>query len=305
MNTAAKLIARDLELLTHPADPSAYYQELTQRNRHFVAPSTQQTLSQLKILIAGCGAGGGACTLPLARLGVQHFRLADNGNYEISNLNRQNFFTDHLGQNKAEAQAEQILKINPYADVQADPRGITPQNVQGLVDWADLIIDAVDVTNPESIQMKFLLHQVAKQFKKPVLSPLDPGLCQYGQTYDYRNPKLAVLNGKLARCQNANHPMKALFSMFSVSDLPAHTLPLLNDLLTQATQPASQLAISADLLSGVIGAAAIRFAETGELVSGWRLDLEPLAYSRQKRFSLWLRSLWLRPKLKLQLYRLK
>jgi hypothetical protein len=301
MNSAKVLMPRDQELLSSPQFAQEYYRELTRRNRHFVDSKTQERLQSLRVLIAGCGAGGGACTQPLARLGVTQFRLTDNGYYEISNLNRQHCFSDHIGENKAEYHARQILRINPYADVQADPRGIRPDNVEALVAWADIVIDAVDVTNPESIQMKFLLHEIAKKMGKPVLSPLDPGLCQYGQTYDYRDPQTLPLHGRLEACKRAHHPMKALFSMFSVDDLPSHTLPLLNDLLNDSTQPASQLAVSADLLSGVVGSAMIRYAETGELISGWYLNLESLAYSWKKRIGFWTQSFRLRSSIKRRL----
>ena len=292
-----KPIARD-ESLLNSSNADDYYRELTHRNRHFVPPEVQARVRELKILVAGCGAAGGACTAPLARLGVTRFRLADNGSYEISNLNRQHTFVDRVGENKAEFHASELFRINPHADIRTYPEGISRENLPALVDWADLIIDAVDVTNPVSIQLKFHLHEVAQAGRKPVLSPMDPGLTQYGQTYDYRDPRILPLHGRLAACQQAKHPIKALLTMFSVDDLPAHTLQLVVDLCEHPEMPASQMGASADLLSGVMAAAVLRFADDGSLIRGWHLSVEQYAYSPRKRFTHWLNSFRLRRQLK-------
>lgn len=290
-------ISRD-EALLQSGSAEDYYLELTNRNRHFVPAEVQKRLRQLRVLVAGCGAAGGACTAPLARLGVTHFRLADNGSYEITNLNRQHAFVDRIGENKAEFHASELLRINPYLDLQAFPEGVTRENLPALVEWADLIIDAVDVTNPVSIGLKFHLHEVAHARRKPVLSPLDPGLTQYGQTYDYRDEKVKPLNGQLDACKRAQHPIKALFTMFSVEDLPAHTLQLVVDLCEHPEMPASQMGASADLLSGVMAAAVLRFADDGALIPGWHLTVAPYAYSPRRRLVQWFNSFRLRRQLK-------
>lgn len=296
-STAKKLMAADLTLL-EAGTPDEFYRELTTRNRHFIPPGVQHRLRELKVLVAGCGAGGGACTAPLARLGVTRFRLADNGDYEISNLNRQHTFIDRLGENKAEFHASEILRINPHLDVRAYREGVSRDNLPELLGWADLVIDAVDVTNPVSIELKFHLHEVAHRLRKPVMSPLDPGFCQLGQTYDYRDPRVAPLHGRLTECQRAKHPMKALFTMFPVDCLPPHALPLLLDLIEKPGSPASQLGASADLLSGVIVAAVTRFADDGHLIPGWYLNVDHYAYPFAKRLRLWLQSFSLKRQLK-------
>ena len=71
------------------SDQATFYAELTARNFHFVSSDLQKQMAQVKVLIAGCGSTGGACIEALARAGVQHFALADNGHYELNNLNRQ------------------------------------------------------------------------------------------------------------------------------------------------------------------------------------------------------------------------
>lgn len=282
----------------HPQESEAFYSELTSRNQHFVSKNTQTRLSHLKVVVAGCGAAGGACIEPLVRLGVRHFRLADNGAYELTNLNRQHTFVDQIGTNKASFHAGELLRINPFADVKAFTDGISAQNINELVSWADLIIDAVDVTTPDAIKLKFVLHEKAHAARKPVLTPLDPGFCQMGYGYDYRNAKTPPVHGRLEACKAHQHPIKALLEMFPLSEMPTHTLPLIRDLLTLPGIPASQLGCAADLLAGVICAAVLRFADTGTLISSWSIDLAEYAISPSKRLNLWIKSFGLRKEIR-------
>ena len=260
-----------------------FYQELTSRNRHFVSKKEQGSLSRLRVFIAGCGAAGGACVEPLVRLGVTHLKLTDNGAYELTNLNRQHAFIDSIGMNKSTFHKREALRINPHIDVQDFPTGITPTNLEKLVNWADIIIDAVDVTVQKSIQMKFSLHEMAHAKKKPVLSPLDPGFCQLGQVFDYRKKGTLPLYGKLRKCRNTSNPIEGLLAMFPLSLMPDHSLPLIADLLEKPGIPASQLGISADLLSSIVASIILGYASHRTLPKGWWIDVAHFAQSKNKR----------------------
>lgn len=279
---------------SYPTHADEFYRELTMRNQAFITPETQAKLRTVKILIAGCGSTGGACTTSLARAGVTRFALADNGAYELNNLNRQHAFLGDLGENKAEFNAKKIREINPHAQVQVHPEGIAPGNVDALVEWADLIMDAVDVTSQSGIDMKLKLHEVARRARKPVLTGLDLGFRQWGRSYDYRSPDTALLGGSYESARAARHPLQALFSIVPVSAIPAHCLPLVIRLLKDASVPASQLGCTSDLLASIIVPSVIRFVETGELVPGWNIDLTSLAASRAQRMRLAWQGVWWR-----------
>ncbi|HUP57966.1 MAG TPA: ThiF family adenylyltransferase [Bdellovibrionota bacterium] len=270
------------------------------RNRHFVPEATQRSLRRLNMLVAGCGSTGGACTQSLVRLGLERFKLADNGSYELTNLNRQHAFIENIGQNKAEFHASKMRQINPFIEVESHPGGISPENVSALVEWADLIMDAVDVTSPEGMKMKLLLHETAHARRKPVLTALDLGFCQWGRSYDYRSGKLAPLGGALETARRAKHPLKALFSIVPLSAVPAHSLQLIEDLMKHPERPASQMGGTSDLLAGIIGPTLIRFAATGELVPGWNINLENLALPLSTRLKL----LFQAPRLRAEVARL-
>ncbi len=220
---------------------------------------------------------------------MSRLRIADNGSYELANLNRQHAFVDSIGVNKATFHVGEVRRINPHADIVGFPEGITESNLGELVRWADLVLDCVDVTTSEAIELKVSLHERSHRWKRPVFSMLDLGFCQWGRSYDYRQPRSRVLDGHLAGARSARHPIKVMFEMFPLTAVPPHSMPLMLDLLRDVTTPASQLGCASDLLSAVIAAAAIRFAETGDIVEGWNINLENLAMPLGRRLYHWLR----------------
>ncbi|HEY1080070.1 MAG TPA: ThiF family adenylyltransferase [Bdellovibrio sp.] len=287
-----------------PTDPAAFYSELTRRNFHFVSDDLQKKVAKVRVLIAGCGSTGGACIEALARVGVQHFALADNGSYELNNMNRQHARLENLGENKAAFHAKEIKSINPYTEVLISEEGITPQNVDRFVEWADFIFDAVDVTTQSGIKAKILLHQKCHSFRKPVLSGLDLGYLQWGCSYDYRQGHTAVLNGRADAAAAAKNPLAAIFALYPFSIVPNDCVSLLIDMFEQKIDFAPQMGCTSDALSAVIVPALLKFVGTGELISGWHLDLGVFRYTRRERFMTWLKSIPLRFKLRSYIRRL-
>jgi hypothetical protein len=267
-----------------PTSSDEFYADLVLRNVHFIDESTQKNLKKLKVLVAGCGAGGGACLEPLARVGVTHFRIADIGLYELSNMNRQHTFIDCIGMNKAKFHERELKRINPYIDIVAYPEGVTLENIPELVGWADIIFDCVDVTTQTAILLKLHLHEVAKNREKPVFAMLDVGFCQWGKGYDYRKSHVKILDGRYKAARAEKNPIKILLKMFPSSAFPAHTLHLIEELLENPSRPASQLGCAADLLSAVAVASVIRFAKDRVLIGGWDISIEKYASPLKERF---------------------
>jgi hypothetical protein len=278
-------------------DAETHYRELVSRNIHFVTKEEQAALRSIRVLIAGCGSTGGACIEALTRAGVCHFFLADNGEYELSNLNRQHARLENLGENKAQFHAQELLSINPFAQVEVASDGINLKNVDHFVSSVDFVFDAVDVTTTEGIRAKVLLHQKCHHYGKPVLAGLDLGYLQWGCSYDYRDRTTKVLHGHADAALNSTHPIAALFKLYPVNILPAHACQLVDDLLEGRSDFASQMGCTSDALSAVIVPALIRFASQGHLISGWEVDLSRYRYSLKERISWAVRGPFLRHKL--------
>lgn len=260
-----------------------FYSELTSRNYHFVPTEVQNKLIKFKILIAGCGSTGGACIEALARAGVCNFILTDNGDYDLSNLNRQHARITDIGKNKAQFHAEEVCAINPFCVVITDKNGITEQNVEKYVSSVDFVFDAVDVTTSSGIKAKFLLHEMCHKYRKPVLSGLDLGYLQWGKSFDYRNSNLLPFDGKKDLILSASHPITALFKMFPFKVVPYHCYPLIDDLLNERVDFCSQMGCTSDALSAVIVPAILQYVESDTLINGWRIDLTKYRYTIKNR----------------------
>lgn len=164
----------------------AFYRELTSRNTRFIPPAQQHRIASAQVLVAGCGSTGGTTVEPLARIGVQRFLLADNGDYELNNLNRQHASYVDLGRNKAVVSAERVLAVNSAAEVAVFESGVTEENVDALLADTQVVIDGVDVTEPSGMAAKWVLHASAARRKVPVISGYDMAGMQYVRCYDYR-----------------------------------------------------------------------------------------------------------------------
>lgn len=115
------------------------------RNVGWITEAEQGLLGSKRVAIAGMGGVGGFHLLTLARLGVQHFHIADLDEFELANFNRQAGASMHtLGRHKAEALAEMALDINPQAEIQIYSQGVNRQNLGEFFAGVDLYVDGLD-----------------------------------------------------------------------------------------------------------------------------------------------------------------
>ena len=70
-------------------------------------------MGDARVLIAGCGSGGGAVALQLAMSGLRHFALADNDVLEPENVIRHVCGLRYVGQKKVDALADVLHDRNP------------------------------------------------------------------------------------------------------------------------------------------------------------------------------------------------
>jgi tRNA threonylcarbamoyladenosine dehydratase len=207
-------------------DREEMYAELTLRNRGLISNVEQMALRRATLLIAGCGAIGGATIEPLTRAGAESFILAEPGTYDYNNANRQNMRIQDVGKNKAVAFAEKMPDINPFAQYEVHTDGITDENVADLVSRSDLIIDGVDVTEPPALLAKFALHREAKRFKKPVIGGYDIAGTQWMPFYDYRKDSQKLLDGRITEQDLPNlSPLDFLSKLISPLKIPIEMVP--------------------------------------------------------------------------------
>jgi sulfur carrier protein ThiS adenylyltransferase len=107
-------------------------------------PGVHERVKAARVGIAGCGGLGSAVAIALARTGVGTLLLVDHDVVEPSNLNRQQFFVDQIGQAKVEAMAENLARINPYVKVEALQMRLTRDNIPEVFSQCDVIAECFD-----------------------------------------------------------------------------------------------------------------------------------------------------------------
>ena len=115
--------------------------------------------------IAGLGGLGSNVAYSLARIGVGHLHLIDFDVVDITNLNRQQYFMEHIGMPKTDALKSLLLKINPYLDIRTDCVKVTEANLKELFEDAQIVCEAFD--NPEAKAM--LVNGILEYFPEKKL----------------------------------------------------------------------------------------------------------------------------------------
>jgi sulfur carrier protein ThiS adenylyltransferase len=104
----------------------------------------QKILSKKTVGIAGAGGLGSNCAVALARVGIGKIIICDFDVISKSNLNRQYYFYDQVGQKKAFTIEENISLINPKVKVKAWDVKLNPQNIPVIFKKCDIIVEAFD-----------------------------------------------------------------------------------------------------------------------------------------------------------------
>lgn len=112
--------------------------------QRYLTPAQLQTLSGVRIGLAGCGGLGSNVAFLLARSGLQNFLLIDDDVVEPSNLNRQHYFPPHVGLPKVEALAEQLRALNPAIHAECRHMRLNADNLAPLLPQANVWVEALD-----------------------------------------------------------------------------------------------------------------------------------------------------------------
>ena len=104
-----------------------------------------QRIRQTKVGIAGVGGLGSNCAQLLVRSGFMDFVLVDFDHVENSNLNRQFYFEDQIGQAKVQALAQNLRRINPAVKLRTIQERVAADNVGQLFADCDVVVEAFDL----------------------------------------------------------------------------------------------------------------------------------------------------------------
>jgi sulfur carrier protein ThiS adenylyltransferase len=138
-------------------------------------PAVLTILRQSSVGIAGAGGLGSNVAVALARAGVGRLVIADFDKVEASNLNRQQYFVDQVGERKVVALRENLLAINPYSLYEIHDVRINRRNAATVFARVDVLVEAFDKAEAKEM---FIEASLAKFPGRPIVAA--SGLAGYG-----------------------------------------------------------------------------------------------------------------------------
>ena len=139
-------------------------EEMQQALQERVGTEVQNRLSESTVAICGLGGLGSHIAMALARAGVGTLILLDYDKVDITNLNRQQYKADQIGQEKSEALTENLREIAPYIHILPYTVKLTEENIPELLRDADVICEAFDKADQKSLLVNTVLEQLPDKF---------------------------------------------------------------------------------------------------------------------------------------------
>ena len=118
---------------------------------HFYSPEEFRKLQNSVVGIIGAGGLGSNCAVNLVRSGIRNLIVADYDIVELSNLNRQHYFSCHVGQYKVEALQDVLTALNSNVIVKIYKDKLTTENIPEIYKKADILIEAFDAVEAKSM----------------------------------------------------------------------------------------------------------------------------------------------------------
>jgi sulfur carrier protein ThiS adenylyltransferase len=144
-----------LFLIQRGVVPPAEELEMLLAARH--TPGVHQRLKAARVGVAGVGGLGSTVAVALARVGIGELVIADFDVVEPSNLNRQQYFVDQLGEYKVTALTATLKRINPYVTVTPHRVMLDPANVPAIFAGCGVVVEAFDRADMKSMLVDTVL----------------------------------------------------------------------------------------------------------------------------------------------------
>ena len=123
----------------------------------------QRRLSAAGVAVCGLGGLGSNIAIHLARAGVGHLNIIDFDRVDISNLNRQQYFPEQLGQYKSDALYDTLSRIAPYCEISRDCVKLTEENIPDLLADSDIICEAFDCADQKAMLVNTVLEKMPEK----------------------------------------------------------------------------------------------------------------------------------------------
>ena len=168
-------------------------------------PAVLGVLRKSSVGIAGAGGLGSNVAIALARAGVGRLVIADFDKVEPSNLNRQQYFLDQVGERKVEALRENLLAINPYSLYEIHDVRVTRRNAAAIFGRVDVLVEAFDKAEAKEMLIEASLSKFPG---RPIVAA--SGLAGYGgnrKVHTRRLGNLYICGDESSQCPKGISPM--------------------------------------------------------------------------------------------------
>ena len=110
-----------------------------------------------RIGIAGAGGLGSNCALTRFRAGAANLTIVDFDVVDASNLDRQFYFLDQVGERKVGALKANLLRINPDLELKMVNKKIGENNIDEIFGGCDIIAECLDTAEYKTMLLQKLL----------------------------------------------------------------------------------------------------------------------------------------------------
>ena len=123
----------------------------------YLTAAERTALEAVRVGVAGAGGLGSNCAMHLVRAGVRHLTVADFDVVNASNLNRQFFFRDQIGMKKVEALRENLLRIEPDADIRIVDERLDAASARTVFADCPVVVEAFDAVGAKTMLLRALM----------------------------------------------------------------------------------------------------------------------------------------------------
>ena len=210
----------------------------------------QRKLKDASVMISRAGGVGGVVAYQLAAAGIGKLVIAHAGNVKHSDLNRQLLMTHgHLGKPRMDSIVRRLKDLNPRLEVVGAAENVNDENVVGLVEQADIIVDCAPLfperfaMNSEAVRQCKPLVECAMYELEAQITTIVPGKtpclrCLYPEappSWTRQFPVFGAVSGSVA-CMAAMEVIKLVAGIgtpllgrllqYDLRDMSFHTLPI-------------------------------------------------------------------------------
>jgi len=197
----------------------------------------QQKLKSSTVLVTGVGGLGGTAALYLAVAGIGKLILVRGGELRLDDMNRQVLMTDDwVGSPRVFKAQKTLLSINPDVEIEAVNDYVTADNVDALVQSADIALDCAhnfterDLLNAACVRWRCPMVEAAMNDMEAYLTTIVPHetgclSCLFPEKPDWDRRGFGVLGA-------VSGTLACLTALEAIKFLTGFSSPLLSQLLT-------------------------------------------------------------------------